>query len=194
MQIESLRVEDLRPYEQNARVHPPEQVDRIVASIEEFGWTFPLLVRDDRMVIAGHGRLLAAQQMGMETVPCLVASDWNEAQCRAYTVADNRLAEGSSWSQNDLVAELQSLQDGGLDLSILGFSDEELAGYLEVPELSPESEPSYRPVGITVGRLRFPLEVEQMLEWTEGMRELHDGNDEAVKADILDRLGLLGGG
>jgi ParB-like chromosome segregation protein Spo0J len=85
--IELRAIADLRPYPRNARVHSPEQIKRIAAAITEFGWTMPLLIDEDRMILAGHGRVEAAKLLGMDTVPVIVARGWSEARKAAYVGA-----------------------------------------------------------------------------------------------------------
>jgi ParB-like chromosome segregation protein Spo0J len=88
----------LAPYARNARTHSDDQVDQIVASIKEFGFTNPILVDGDNSVIAGHGRLLAARKMGLERVPVILLADLTEAQRRAYVIADNKLGLNAGWT------------------------------------------------------------------------------------------------
>ena len=102
----------------------------IAASIREFGWTNPVLVDEATGMIAGHGRLLAARQLGMAEVPVMVASGWSEAQKRAYVIADNKLALNAGWDEELLRVELGDLRDMGADLSLIGFGDDELAALL----------------------------------------------------------------
>jgi len=120
----------LAPYAQNARMHSPEQVAQIAASITEFGWSNPILIGGDDVIIAGHGRLMAAQKLGMEKVPCIVLDHLTEAQRRALVIADNKIAENAGWDEEMLRAELTALQEFDFDLDLIGFSDEELDGLL----------------------------------------------------------------
>jgi ParB/Sulfiredoxin domain len=83
----------------NARIHGPEQIEQIRASLREFGWTMPVLVRENGMLIAGHGRLEAAKLEGITEVPTIVARGWTEAQCQAYAIADNKLTDSSQWNE-----------------------------------------------------------------------------------------------
>lgn len=118
-------VADLVPYAANARTHTEEQIAQIAASIREFGWTNPILT-DGNGVIAGHGRLAAAVSLGMGAVPCLDLSGLTETQKRAYVIADNKLALNAGWDFGLLRSELADLDTGELDMSLLGFSNEEL--------------------------------------------------------------------
>jgi DNA modification methylase len=124
--IERWPLDQLIPYVRNARTHNDDQVAQIAASIVEFGWLNPVLVDDAGNVIAGHGRLLAARKLGLETVPVIRASHLTPAQVRAYRLADNRLAELSGWNEEMLAAELSALRDEDFDLDLLGFEDAEI--------------------------------------------------------------------
>jgi len=130
--IEMWPVADLTPYVKNARTHPQEQVDQIAASMERFGFTIPMLVAENGTIIAGHGRLMAAAQLGMAEVPVMVARGWSDEDRRLYTLADNRLAETSEWDLETLQVEWDELNALGLgdDLSMIGFSDEDLKDIL----------------------------------------------------------------
>ncbi|MEK7995205.1 MAG: site-specific DNA-methyltransferase, partial [Planctomycetota bacterium] len=127
-------VEKLIPYARNARTHSPEQVAQIAASIKEFGWTNPVLVSADGVIIAGHARLQAARKLGMTEVPVIVLGHLSETQRRALVLADNRLALSAGWDEELLRVELETLQEDDFNLDILGFSDEELQDLLRDPE------------------------------------------------------------
>ena len=123
----SANVADLIPYARNSRTHSDAQVAQIAASIREFGFTNPVLVDGANGVIAGHGRILAARKLGMDTVPVIELAHLSEAQKRAYVIADNKLALNAGWDDEMLRLEISELTDVGFDVSLLGFSDEELA-------------------------------------------------------------------
>ena len=133
MQIKEVAVDKLIPYAKNSRTHSPEQVAQIAASIKEFGFRNPILV-DGVGIIAGHGRLLAAQKLGLDKVPTLDCSDMTESQKKAYIIADNKLAMNAGWDNAILTIELQDLEDEGFDLTLLGFDDKELNALLQ-PEI-----------------------------------------------------------
>ena len=116
----------LLPYIRNARTHTDEQVAQVAASIREFGWTNPLLVAADGVIIAGHARLAAARKLRMTEVPVIVLDHLTDAQRRALVLADNRLALDAGWDEEMLRVELAALQEDGFDLEIVGFTDEEL--------------------------------------------------------------------
>ena len=107
---------------------------QVAASIVEFGWTNPLLVGADGVIIAGHARLLAARKLGMTEVPVIVLNHLSETQRRALIIADNRLAMNAGWDEEMLRVELESLQEDGFDLDVVGFSDEEIEALLQEPE------------------------------------------------------------
>ena len=128
-------IEKLIPYARNARTHSNEQVDQIAASIKEWGWTTPILVDESGMIIAGHGRTLAAKKLGIKQVPVIVADGWTNAQKKAYVIADNQLALNAGWDMKLLPIELQELQELNFDLELLGFDPKELNAMLEPDEV-----------------------------------------------------------
>jgi DNA modification methylase len=137
--IELWPLDRLKPYDRNARTHSAEQVAQIAASIVEFGFTNPILVDSNDGIIAGHGRLSAAQELGLKTVPVVVLDHLSERQRKAYILADNQLALNAGWDTDLLRGELQDLAELDFDLSLIGFSDDELADLLpEIEELPPE--------------------------------------------------------
>ena len=117
----------LIPYARNSRTHSDEQVSEIAASIKEWGFTTPVLVDEESTLIAGHGRLLAAQKLGLEQIPVMTAKGWTDAQKKAYVIADNKLALNAGWDDEMLKIELGELQDLDFDLSLTGFDLEEIA-------------------------------------------------------------------
>ena len=133
MKIQDVAVNKLIPYAKNSRTHSAEQVAQIAASIKEFGFRNPILV-DGVGVIAGHGRLMAAQKLGLDQVPTIDCSDMSESQKKAYIIADNKLALNAGWDTAMLTIEMQELEDEGFDLTLLGFDDKELNALLQ-PEV-----------------------------------------------------------
>ncbi len=128
--IELWPVDRLRPYERNARTHSAEQVAQIAASIVEFGFTNPILVDSSDGIIAGHGRLSAAQELGLKTVPVVVLDHLSERQRKAYILADNQLALNAGWDTDLLREELQDLAAQDFDMPLLGWSEDELSDLL----------------------------------------------------------------
>jgi DNA modification methylase len=135
----------LKAYARNSRTHSDEQVSKIAASIRRFGFTVPLLVTDERRVIAGHGRLLAALLLGLAEVPVIVVTGWSAEDIRAYVIADNQLALEAGWDEDLLRLELGELRDAGFDLALTGFGSSALAALLDVRPLGlvdPEAAPA----------------------------------------------------
>jgi ParB-like chromosome segregation protein Spo0J len=129
-QVERWPIAKLIPYARNARTHSPEQVAQIAASIREFGFTVPVLVDEAGTLIAGHGRVLGAMQLGITDVPTMVARGWTPAQIQAYRLADNQLALNAGWDRELLGLELGELKLGGFDLALTGFGKLELGDLL----------------------------------------------------------------
>lgn len=125
--IEQWPTAKLLPYARNARTHSDEQVAQIAASIAEFGFTNPILAGSDGIIVAGHGRLAAAQKLGLEIVPVVVLDHLTPTQRRALVIADNRIAENAGWDDAMLRIELEALQLEGFDLDITGFDADALA-------------------------------------------------------------------
>jgi ParB-like chromosome segregation protein Spo0J len=123
-------IEKLIPYAGNARTHSPDQIAQVAASITEFGFVNPILVGADKVIIAGHARLLAAKKLGMTEVPVIVLAHLSEAQRRALVIADNRLAMNAGWDDTMLHTELDALQDLNFNLDLTGFAQDELARLL----------------------------------------------------------------
>ncbi len=128
--IERWPTAKLLPYARNARTHSEEQVAQIAASIAEFGFTNPILAGADGVIVAGHGRLAAAQKLGLETVPVVVLDHLTPTQRRALVIADNRIAENAGWDDDVLRMELAALQDEDFDLALTGFDADALAELL----------------------------------------------------------------
>ena len=132
--IETWPLSRLQPYAKNAKQHGPDQVAKIADSMAEFGWTVPCLVGEDGELIAGHGRVLAATQLGLTEAPVIVLGHLSEAQRKAYRIADNKLTELGSWDAALLSEELNALLAEDFDLSLVGFSDAELQSLLSGDE------------------------------------------------------------
>jgi DNA modification methylase len=130
LKIEQWPVETLVPYARNARTHSDAQVAQVAASIARFGFVNPILVGPDRVIIAGHARLLAARKLEMSEVPVIVLEHLSEGQRRALVIADNRLALNAGWDEEMLALELATLRDEDFSLDVLGFDDEELSRLL----------------------------------------------------------------
>lgn len=125
-EYKTVTTDSLIPYARNSRTHSAEQVAQIAASIKEFGFLNPIIIDGDNGIIAGHGRVMAAQKLGMETVPVIEASHLTDAQRRAYIIADNRLALDAGWDEEMLRIEFAELESLGFDLELTGFTLDEI--------------------------------------------------------------------
>ncbi len=154
LKIKYIPTADLIPYVNNSRTHSDDQVTQIAASIKEFGFTNPLLLDEGNRVIAGHGRLMAAKKIGLDTVPAIVLKDLTETQKKAYVIADNKLALNAGWDEQLLSLEIEQLKELDFDIELLGFDVDELALLLEpeqVEGLTDEDdvpEPPETPVSV----------------------------------------------
>jgi DNA modification methylase len=134
MFIESLKASELVPFSRNSRTHSSDQISQIVNSIKEFGFTNPVLIDENGGIIAGHGRVMAAESMGMEELPCIRLSHLTDEQKRAYVIADNKLALNAGWDEEMLRLEIGELKDLGFNLGLTGFSEEEIGGILRLDD------------------------------------------------------------
>ena len=121
MQVEQIGIETLIPYANNARTHSDEQVAQIAASIREFGFNNPVLIDEQSSIIAGHGRVLAARKLELDTVPCIRLNHLSSTQRRAYIIADNKIAVNAGWDEELLALELTELTEFGVNMDLTGF-------------------------------------------------------------------------
>ena len=173
------KVSALVPYARNSRTHSPEQIDQIAASIKEWGFTTPILVDTDGQIIAGHGRLLAAQKLSLDEVPTMTAEGWTDAQKKAYVIADNKLALNAGWDNAMLAVEMQELGDMGFDLDLTGFGKDEIGALFpnETAGLTDEDAVPEVPV--------VPVTVEGDV-WVLGRHRLMCGDSTSI--DAVDKL------
>ena len=129
------KIADLIPYARNSRTHSDEQVAQIASSIKEFGFTNPIIIDEQGGIIAGHGRVMAAKKLGMKELPCIEATGWTEAQKKAYVIADNKLALNAGWDEKMLSVEFDELKELGFDLSLTGFSNDEILALKPLEEV-----------------------------------------------------------
>jgi len=140
LKIEYLLATDLVPYENNSRTHSQQQVDQIKRSMNEFGFTNPILLDENNGIIAGHGRLQAAQELDIKLVPTITLKGLTKAQRKAYVIADNQLALNAGWDNNILAQELSELEKLNFDLDLIGFDNNEISGLMfEDKEHYPDS-------------------------------------------------------
>ncbi len=141
LKISYIDTSSVKPYEHNARKHNPSQIEMIAKSISKFGFNNPVLIDESNVLVAGHGRLEAAQSLGMETIPAITLIGLTDAEKRAYVLADNQLALKSHWDANAVASELQILADLDFDMDAIGFEPFELSHYLsDAEENDPEQE------------------------------------------------------
>lgn len=171
--IERRKVSALIPYARNARTHSDAQVAQIAASIREWGWTNPVLIDTEGGLIAGHGRVLAARKLGIEDIPCMIATGWSDAQKRAYILADNQLALNAGWDTEFLAIELGELAGMDFDVSLMGFANMAFNAQPldEYPSLPDGDKPEFQQMTFT----------------------LHDSQAEEVKAalDVAKAMGAF---
>lgn len=147
MKVEYIKTSTLMPYARNTRTHSDDQVKQVANSITEFGFTNPILIDVDNGIIAGHGRVMAAQSLGLEEVPCIRLSHLTDAQKRAYIIADNKLALNAGWDEELLKLEMKDLNELDFNLDLIGFNDAELAAMLvfEDPKTKGKTDPDAVP-------------------------------------------------
>jgi DNA modification methylase len=190
LRVESIPLDRVLPYAENARTHSAQQVAQIAASIAEFGFVNPVLVDADGVLIAGHGRVMAARRLGLATVPALRLGHLSPAQARALRLADNQIALNSGWDESLLAAEIARIRDEAVvDLDVLGFSGIELdrllasvdaslgaeQGDLDAPAPEPPAEPVTRPGDLWLlgphrllcGDATNPGDVARLLAWAQ---------------------------
>ena len=127
LKYELVDVDRLIPYINNARTHSADQVSKLASAIKEFGFINPVITDGDNGILAGHGRIMAAKQLGIQQVPCISSAYLTEAQKKAYILADNRLSLDAGWDEELLKIEIESLQADGFDIAFTGFDEKELA-------------------------------------------------------------------
>jgi Predicted transcriptional regulators len=140
LEIEMIETHKLVPYAKNSRTHSKEQITQIATSIEEFGFTNPVLIGESEDIIAGHGRVMAAKELELSKVPCIRLKHLTEQQKKAYVIADNKLALNAGWDENLLKQEIESLQESDYDISLTGFSEMEIDELLAAEEIIDEAD------------------------------------------------------
>ena len=178
-------VEELIPYARNARTHSSAQITQIAASIKEFGFLAPIVIAEDNTILCGHGRFYAAQKLGLKKIPCVKESHLTEAQKLAYIIADNKLSINAGWDDELLAVELSDLQGEGVDLSITGFDEKELADLFDDKSKSDVEDDGYD-LSAALEKAAF---VQRGDIWTVGRHRLMCGD--ATSAD--DVAALMGG-
>ena len=187
-QIEQIETGSLIPYARNAKKHDDAQVAKIAGSIREFGFNNPVLIDSENGIVAGHGRVLAAQKLGLESVPCLRLSHLTDSQRKAYILADNRLAEiGGGWDEEMLKLELSDLGELDVDLEAIGFGEEDLAE-MELHEEPEQSNADAEPQIDKADELREKWGVEPGQLWQLGDHRLLCG-DSTIPEHVAKLMG-----
>ena len=174
--IETLHINDLVPYARNSRTHSDAQVAQIAASIKEFGFTNPVLIDADGGIIAGHGRVLAARVLKLDSVPCIRLSHLTETQKRAYVIADNNLALNAGWDEELLALELGELNAADFDMALIGFDAGELSAAMGLDEELDGEAPK----------------IDEGIDYKEKFAIIVECQDEADQQAIFERLDTMG--
>ena len=140
MQIEYISTDELIPYVNNPRNNDGEAVDKVAASIKEYGFKQPIIIDKDNVIVAGHTRFKGAKKLGLAKVPVIRADDLTPAQVKGFRIADNKVAEYSSWDNELLALELEGLQDLDFDLDLTGFDELEIENLLNQEEQEEKTE------------------------------------------------------
>lgn len=166
LKISMTETDKLIPYARNSRTHSSEQVAQIAASIKEFGFLNPIIIDGENGIIAGHGRVMAAQKLGLKELPCVEAAHLTDAQRKAYVIADNKLALNAGWDYEMLKIELGDLEALDFDLSVIGFDDKETLKILGdgMDEIKAPTEDEYKEVYEVVVSCRDESEQEAIFQ------------------------------
>ncbi|EOO9071533.1 ParB/Srx family N-terminal domain-containing protein, partial [Escherichia coli] len=178
--IEYLPVGKLLRYAKNSRTHSDEQVEQLVNSIREFGFTNPVLIDEKNELIAGHGRLAAAEILEMDKVPAIRLSNLSEKQKKAYRIADNKLALNAGWDMQLLAEEVKELMDDDFDIDLLGFNDAELDEMLSDEQPQEEDDNSSPVVQIkylAIDKERIPATDMEIALLLDVYRQYHDAHE-----------------
>ncbi|EBD5158737.1 nuclease [Salmonella enterica] len=180
LKIEYLPVGKLLRYVKNSRTHSDEQVEQLVNSIREFGFTNPVLIDEKNELIAGHGRLAAAEILEMDKVPAIRLSNLSEKQKKAYRIADNKLALNAGWDMQLLAEEVKELMDDDFDIDLLGFNDAELDEMLSDEQPQEEDDNSSPVVQIkylAIDKERIPATDMEIALLLDVYRQYHDAHE-----------------
>ncbi len=197
LKVEYLSTAKLIPYARNAKLHSPEQVSAVAASIKEFGFVNPVLVDVADGIIAGHCRVMAAQKLALETVPCIRLAHLSDVQRRAYILADNRLSEiGGGWDFETLKVELEELKLEDIDVALTGWDDAALAALSDAFQGEPQGgddeqgEEEKANTVVVIGQYRMEIPRKKYMDWLEEIRQAVGFDDPAIEKEILRRLKL----
>ena len=168
--VERRSIAELKPYLNNARTHSKEQVAQLAASMQEWGFTNPILIDEDGMIIAGHGRVQAAKVLGVSEIPTIVARGWSEAQKRAYVLADNQLGLNAGWDEDLLRIEIGAIKSLDFDIGLAGFGDEFLSGLFATTEGQTDPDDVPEPPARAASQLGEVWVIQVLRGWRAGPR------------------------
>lgn len=203
MKIQMISPDKVIPYARNPRVNE-HAIDKVAASLKEFGWKQPIVVDKDMVIIVGHVRHQAAKRLEMEHVPIMVADDLTPEQVKAYRIADNRVGEESQWDDEFLALEFSELGTAEFDTAILGFDETEIDNIQKaLDEAAAEIEDGFTEdddqdlddveeadTQATIGEYRFSIERQKYLDWMEEIKQSVGFEKENVTKELQKRLGL----
>lgn len=179
------KISDLTPYDKNSRLHDEQQLESIAKSIEQFGFTSPILIDENNNVLAGHGRIQAGELLGLTEVPCVIIKGLTDEQKRAYIIADNQLATTSSWDMDILKSELGDLQGMDFDMGVLGFGD----GLDEI--LKSVEKDALFDVPVADTEVKAPEKKEEVTKTSEGFCEFAIVLTFDEKSELVKKLNML---
>jgi ParB-like chromosome segregation protein Spo0J len=197
MKIELMPVDQVLPYARNPRINA-HAVEKVAASIKEFGFRQPIVVDGEMVIVVGHVRYEAAKRLGLKKVPVHVATDLTPEQIKAYRITDNRVGEESEWDKALLQLEIVELEEAAFSAELLGFNDEELRdikasvdGLLE-DGFGADDDDDIEEADTTarIGAYSFPIQREQYLEWLEDIKQSAGFEKKEIIAELKRRLGL----
>lgn len=198
LKVEYLPLNEIAAYERNARLHSAEQIQQLVNSIREFGFTNPILIDSNSELIAGHGRLAAAIEIGMDKVPAIRLDNLSEKQIKALRITDNQLALNATWDLDLLAAELSELDGADFDLELLGFDDDFLNGLLlddpdEIPSDGSQEEAideAAVKVEVLIGPYKCSVDKHDWDKWETRIRAEVGFDRSDIEKEIKKKLGF----
>ena len=193
MELQTRKVSDLIPYINNSRTHSEEQINQIISSIKEFGFTNPILLEEENGIIAGHGRLMAVRKMGWSEVPCVTIKGLTKTQIKALNIADNQIALNAGWDLEKLSLELESLKEGNFDLAILGFNKDFLSDIVidqdnietTMPVLKEGDKPPFQQITFTIHEENFP-HIKKAMDKAKTKEIINDLDDNINAKSIIE--------
>ncbi|MEZ5690477.1 MAG: ParB N-terminal domain-containing protein [Rickettsiales bacterium] len=197
MKVELVAIDQVIPYARNPRINA-HAIEKVAASIKEFGFRQPIVTDNDMVIVVGHVRFEAAKRLGLKKVPVHVATELKPEQIKAYRITDNRVGEESEWDKALLQLEITELNDAAFDADLLGFNAEELkeiqASLEDLLEdgFGDDEDGDIEEADTTarIGAYTFPIPREQYLEWLEAMKQEVGFEKKEVIAELKRRLGL----